>query len=385
MTSFEKMEIVIPQRPPWLDDEPEIVAILAAFLDKLDQKPLSERTRIPSIQLNNRNAPVLFRHDESADRTWQLLRSLENVVFEVRLSSKRRPYDPEYSGATLGFMTQAEAICRDWLKRPRRKRYREEWEAAVQEHAECFADHGTSLGERPVKVSGKSAKEVVEAFARIATFSEKNLTLRQLSARVFWGHSKILDTREDLVHCLYPGITLNARPILVHVRLPSKLTGVLFVENLDTYNQALLGMPSETVSLALVYSSGFRGSAERIRERQGASLHYHSTSDDEVKEAFERWWFDEVEWNTPVWFWGDLDFSGMGILKALRDRFKDAAAWSVGYEKLLELLRNGYAHSAVMTEKSDQLDPINTGDQYADEILLPALRQYGLFVDQEII
>ncbi|MBT4075489.1 MAG: hypothetical protein HOE78_02800, partial [Gammaproteobacteria bacterium] len=29
----------------------------------------------------------------------------------------------------------------------------------------------------------------------------------------------------------------------------------------------------------------------------------------------------------PVWFWGDLDYSGMAILKVLRQRFENVQAW----------------------------------------------------------
>ena len=49
----------VPERPEWLDDEPEIVAILNGFLDKLDQVPISDRARMPSIRLNKKVAPRL--------------------------------------------------------------------------------------------------------------------------------------------------------------------------------------------------------------------------------------------------------------------------------------------------------------------------------------
>lgn len=59
---------------------------------------------MPGIAISKTIAPMLHRHDESADRTWQLLRSLEGIVFEVRLSRKRQPYDAEYIGASLRFL-----------------------------------------------------------------------------------------------------------------------------------------------------------------------------------------------------------------------------------------------------------------------------------------
>lgn len=375
----------LAKRPEWLDDEPEVVAMLTAFLDKLDHRPTSERARIPSVPISKSIAPVLHRHDESADRTWALVRSLEGIVFDIRLGRKRRPYDPEYVGASLRFLDASEAICRDWLFRPMQIPYQRSWAAAVEAHADAFADQGATLLARPLKVAGKSAHQVVDAFAKLGAYVDAGLTLRQLSARVFWGLSKVLDARVDLLHQLYPGLVLAPRPVLVHVYLPNPCTGVLFVENQDTYVQALAGKPAEVTGLALVYSAGFRGSAERIRGRNGVSLHYQGASERELQAQFERWWFEEKPEDWPVWFWGDLDFAGMAILKAMRQRFGGVQAWQPGYAPMVELIGSGGGHSALMALKAEQIDPETTGCIYADETLLPTMREVGRFVDQETL
>lgn len=376
-------------RPPWLDDEPEVLALLGTFLDRLDQKPLSERAQLPAILLKRSNTPRLHAHDEAADRSWALLRSLEGRLFEVRLKRKRPPYEPEYVGASLRFIEGAEAICRDWLDRPRPERYLDAWRAAVEEYADHFADAGKCLLTRPLKVEGKRAPEIVAALARIGQLPSATLTLRQLSARLLWGHSKLLDTREELLGQLFPGFALAPRPVLVQVYLPSDCNGVLFIENLDTYLQALAGRPSEVAGLGLVYSAGFAGSAQRIRSRDGVSLHYQGASDRQMQARFEAWWMDtgDPSWPAcgPVWFWGDLDFSGMAILKALRLRFGDAQAWQPGYALLLELLRAGAGHFPDMADKSEQIDPGDTGCSYADRYLLTAMRTTGRFLDQEVV
>ncbi len=375
----------IPKRPEWLGDESDIVAILGAFLDKLDKKPLADRKRMPGIAISKTIAPMLHRHDESADRTWQLLRSLEGIVFEVRLSRKRQPYDAEYIGASLRFLEGSESICRDWLVRPRLKRYQEEWRRAVEAHADAFADVGVSFLQRPVRVAGKSAHDVVQGFAKIGAFQNGKLTLRQLSARVFWGHSKVLDTREDLLQQLFPEIEFAPRPILLHVYLPESFNGVLFIENQDTYIQALAGRPIEVEGLALVYGAGFKSSAGRIRTRDGAILHYQGGSTGSRQADFEEWWFDQRSSEWPAWFWGDLDFSGMEILKALRQRFGDVQAWQPGYAPMMRLLREGRGHSPDTADKAEQVDPGSTGCPYADEELLPAMWEIGRFVDQEAV
>ncbi len=375
----------VPSRPEWLGDELEVVAVLNAFLDKLDQKPMSERTRVLSITLTRGLAPALHKNDESADRTWALLRSLEGLIFEVRTNRKRQPYDPEYIGASLRFLEGAEDICRAWLSRPRQKSYQAEWRSAVEAQSAAFSDEGTSLLDRPVRIPGKTAAEVVEAFTHIAACAKHHLTLRQLSARVFWGNSKVLDTREDLLRQLYPSLEILPRPILIHVFLPAVCKGILFIENQDTYVQALFGRPDGVEGLALVYAAGFRGSAERVRERNGASMHYQAGSDHAAQDQFEAWWFAGHKPAWPVWFWGDLDYSGMAILKSLRQRFGDVEAWPDGYAPLLACLQNGEGHAPDLASKAEQADPGATGCTYADETLLLAIRGTGTFIDQEFI
>lgn len=65
------------------------------------------------------------------------------------------------------------------------------------------------------------------------------------------------------------------RPVLVHAQLPTPIQGTLFIENQDSYLQAIDGRPGEVAKLALVYVSGFRASAERIRSPVGGE---HSLS-----------------------------------------------------------------------------------------------------------
>ena len=85
----------------------------------------------------------------------------------------------------------------------------------------------------------------------------------------------------------------------------------------------------------------------------------------------------------PVYFWGDLDFAGMGILKELRATFPNARAWELGYGVLLNRLLAGESHAPQEVRKSGQVGPGVTGCEYADAALLPALRRLGRFVDQE--
>lgn len=43
----------------------------------------------------------------------------------------------------------------------------------------------------------------------------------------------------------------------------------------------------------------------------------------------------------------------------------------------------GNAHSVLLRDKSGQNDPVHTGCDYADNVILPMLRQYQIRFDQE--
>jgi hypothetical protein len=75
----------------------------------------------------------------------------------------------------------------------------------------------------------------------------------------------------------------------------------------------------------------------------------------------------------------------MQILKSLRNRFEGLTAWQPGYAPMVQTLhsRGGYA-APKAGEDPAQVDPGLTGCVYADNNLLPAVREYGQ-IDQESI
>jgi hypothetical protein len=75
----------------------------------------------------------------------------------------------------------------------------------------------------------------------------------------------------------------------------------------------------------------------------------------------------------------------MQILKALRGRFPQVAAWRPGYEPMLAALRARGGHQSTDAHgEAAQTDPQQTGCAFADEILLPAIRAHGQ-IDQEMV
>lgn len=213
-----------------------------------------------------------------------------------------------------------------------------------------------------------------------------------MSSLCFWGDSKFLDNREDLILDLFPELEnkIKPRPIIITVYIPINFTKVLFIENQDSF-LALVEQANkyhELSSLALVYSAGFRGSASRIRQPGNAIFTTINAVDTLSKKYFEQWWFEYNESTVNLlscFFWGDFDYSGMGILSALRKKFITLKAWHPGYVSMLAYLDQGIGHTLQEAGKSEQKDPGEVGCDYSDSTLLPYMREHNLFLDQEAV
>jgi hypothetical protein len=134
----------------------------------------------------------------------------------------------------------------------------------------------------PVSIPGRSATEVFRRLISIrALYAHgETLHLREVSSRTFWGLSKIFDNRSDLVaallglaECPYP-----AQPIHLNIYLAGPRSWILFVENKTSFERAirdagealLHGRFSPHAGAALIYSSGFMGTAGRMRKSTGS-------------------------------------------------------------------------------------------------------------------
>jgi len=220
--------------------------------------------------------------------------------------------------------------------------------------------------------------------------------LRQLSAKFFKGHSKVLDSREELLRLLGAhGEQFLEAPVQMLVSLPSDWTQiqsgassceVLFIENLVTFESMADRRQDAWARAALVYASGFKSTARRLRTPFGSALYWRDSASDTGPCVFRDWLYARApaaQETTIVSFYGDLDPAGMQILFHLRQIFPNSRAWRPGYSALLSLLQNSGGHHPASAGKEGQVTPGLTGCAYADTVLLPALRQTGLCVDQE--
>ena len=367
-------------RPQWLDEEAEISALLHAALDRFDRQRGVDRKRRITL-LAQDHLPSLGRAGATADQTWSLIHELARRGVLVIRKAAGNLYDDDWRGAKVTFAPEVEETLRVWLRRDWSEPAAMVWRRAIERHAPLFHDAGAVLLAQRIVIENRSADDIVAALAAAADI-RMPMTLRQLSATVFWGDSKILDERGDLIAALLPHLKILDRTLVIAVHLPERCQGVLFIENQDTYTAAAAGTPTEASEFALVYAAGFRGTAARVRNRLGAMLHYAGPGSRELAARFDAWWYDGGPAFGPAWFWGDLDFAGMQILKSLRGRFEDLEAWPVGYEPLRVQLEAGCGHGTRADDSKGQTDPILTGCTYADSALLPAIRRRGR-MDQE--
>jgi hypothetical protein len=373
--------------PPWLDERlPR--RLLELFLAKL------EKGQKPTLRVSAKTAPELF-HFQARDVSylWSLVESLDKEFHILRVETQKpKPHQEVYVDARLFFNSEKEDLVRMWLNRPAFDPYAIVWRSELVKQADKFEDQGRALAENLIRVPEQGAERTLRGFAQIGTELQSPITLRALSARCFWGDSKFLDRREALIRSLFPSLVHNLipRPVLLNVYLPEDFQHVLFVENQDTFVALTQHPPPGYV---FVYSAGFRGSTARIRDPGNAVfsfLNVHPGT--QTLNRFETWWFkqsaliqsekDEIQ----SWFWGDLDYAGMNLLKALRLTFANIQAWPAGYEPLRKRLEQGEGHTADATShKLKQKDPESTGCPYADAQLLPQLRETRQFVDQELV
>jgi hypothetical protein len=370
----------MPDRPQWLDEEAEISSLLHAALDRFDRQRGVDRQRRISLAVRD-HLPSLGRADAAADQTWSLILELaRRGVLAIRKPAGSL-YDVDWQGAKVTFAPEVEETLRVWLRRDWTEPAAMAWRRAIERHAPKFHDAGAALLSQRIVIENRSADDIVAALAAAADMRTP-MTLRQLSATVFWGDSKVLDERGELVAALLPHLKILDRMLVIAVHLPERCKGVLFIENQDTYTAAAAGTPAAAVEFALIYLAGFRGTAARVRNRSGALLHYAGPGLRELGSLFDAWWYDGGAAFGPVWFWGDLDFAGMQILKSLRSRFEDLEAWPVGYEPLRVQLGIRGGHGTRVDDSKGQIDPVLTGCAYADSVLLPAIRRRGR-IDQE--
>ncbi len=369
-------------------DESLVRRILSRALDRLDALPTAERTNAIRINLDATMAPEIYGADSLAMRevAWASIDGLvaaEWCRLGYRLHRRHGAREERQPYLDVVWSDDVEDLVRTKLGRPRKaSSYSAQWRALLERCDPPLTEPAlTKLASAVIEVSGRPVEEVFSRFLSIRSMAGEPLLLREVSSRVFWGLSKLLDGRAESVatllgvdECPFP-----EQPIVLNVHVADPPSSLLFVENHVSFER--LKQRNDLHDFALIFCSGFRGTARRLRERGGSSLYYTRNSPDASIAAFETALFSARD--VPTFFWGDLDYSGMAILASLRSSFPQAHAWQPGYEPMLARLVSKDGHSPAESGKERQRPIDRTGCAYADETLIPALRIHGCFVDQE--
>lgn len=374
--------------PLWLT-EAGASHLLNYLLDKLDAADVQGRPLVRAIRLDAKSFPALYKAtlEEERERLWGQVKQLVAWGWLELKLDKLKPGQAEYESNPRVTIKNEEKLRLVTGRLERARSAGELWREAVYGLPGLDTPLKEAISRMRLEVPGRTADAVAKQLALLPTMVSEPLLLREVSARLFWGLSKVLDGRQQLVatmlqaeECPFPEM-----PVQLQVFLPDGgFTGVLLIENLATFEQATRAGASRYENLALVFVAGFKGSARRLRSATGASVYFasHGSVDAKYVNKFLVWL--RAGASMPCWFWGDLDYAGMRILAALRETFNDITAWEPGYAPMLELLLSEQGHPPESAFKSGQQAIATTGCSYADLKLIPAMVQTGDFVDQEI-
>ncbi len=362
--------------------------LLNLLVDKLDKMQTTGRAMQP-LKLDSRTFSALFDAEFEADKEnyWSQLEQMQAWGW-FHIKTDRSQLGKAGYELNPKLKITDEAALRKATVRPEPiKSAQQMWREAIFNRLKADDAVKDSVAKQKLEVPGKTAEEIVESLNLLPALIDEPLLLREVSARLFWGQSKVLDKRKALIaailsldECPFP-----EAPIQLQVFLPmNHFDGVLFIENMVSFDQATRDVRGRFAGLALVFASGFKGTAKRLRVETGAAVYFaaHGSSAPAAGRRFLNWLFADSE-ELPVWFWGDLDYSGMQILKSLRNSFSALEAWQPGYQPMLEALTAGHGHAPDAAGKINQKPLAATGSVYADRRLLPAIDRIGKFLDQE--
>jgi hypothetical protein len=376
-------------------DQPGIRRLLSELLERLERNP--SRDRVPMQKLDAAHMPEFGprRSAGEGDAAWKALQSLEAAGFiaidPVKVSLDQAPFE---RAPRVRLMVEREEELRAIAGIPRRGPGPQKlWRSAL---GRAFGAGDPRVERlcafRMPFVEGRSVDDIANGLLGLAGRPEPIGTpIRSVSARYFWGDSKFLDERGDLIAALLGEPSCPYPEMRVHLGIQiasDDFRDVLLIENQDTFDVVCKVARSLAPAPVVLCAHGFKASARRVRTRLGCLPLYVLRSPATMAglARFETWLFregDDVE--LPVWFWGDLDWEGLKILKGMREAFSTARAWKPGYEPMVQLLRSGGGHEPDQAGKGGQRQVDFIGCEYADGVLRQILLEARRFIDQEVV
>ena len=382
------MEVGEMEKPAWFDDVDarDVIHVLRSITVSLNRLDADNRQKPLQKKLTAAKYPDLFDFS-SSDKRHFLLSILKDLAVKKIISIVDNSHGQIL---TITFNCMHENTLRTWLNMPRISAEQVAWQMAVKNSCSALIkgqEHKFIAMQYP---GVYPVEDLLIAFARLCAQIpldlQKNIkyTWRQLSAFFFFGDSKYLDAnfRREALLVLLPdlGGMIKERPLQISVALGRCPKAILFVENWDTHCW-LSGLPEMCESFHLVYAAGYKASAKNIRRPNCVKFFFQG--DTSQQEHFTDLWFSEGDIDLSIYFWGDLDYEGINILNSLQAQFPSLSAWKIGYSPMLAAIYSGVGHKPESAGKENQRDLGFINCEYARNVLVPALRETGLMLDQE--
>lgn len=388
----------------WLYNNSVIAQALPHLINIIENKGVS------SFEVNEYTLPDLFTpislnktqqksqtttSNTTVKQRWELFVDIlehQHQVIQSQIDITQATEEQPFMGALIFVNANKEKTVRRWFSRLRYHRYEQEWTECLQNNLASFPV--PKALSTPIHYPGMTAKEIILGFIslshELANLAQQQqlMSLRTLSARCFNGDSKFLDNRRSLLDNVYfdTAKQIQARVIMMSVYIPKQLNSAIFVENFDSFRSTVAAVKKSKLihTTAVVYSAGYRASASLIRQSENTQFVTINHVNSATYSAFSDWWFSKKQ-HVAVYFWGDLDFDGMGILKSLRGQFTNAQAFKPAYRKIMHYHQNGIRYKPKHKANAGQTDPGITGCEFVDTQLLPLLRKEGFYTDQEVL
>ena len=375
------------EKPKWFECDRLIQDVCGDFLDRLGKGSLVSGKKLNQIRITDKKFPYMFVLDGDFDPedSWKSLLELDGEL--LCINRVKNNYINPWDNAGVKLLPQGEELIRKWMGRPIESAVEKYWRELVQASKEFFPGDIILLANSLPLSYESDMFRVIEGYKQVGGMLTGEFYQTQISANCFFRDSKFLEGKEGLLQTLYPSYEkmVVQRKIVLNVSLPKKVEAVLFIENLDVFNYLVQSTKGRDVvrNTVLIFSSGFKACARRGRTQGAISFSYVNVITKEQKDQFENEWYNDGWADLSLCFWGDLDFSGLSILRSLRALFPELTAWKPGYSPMLSVIEQG--HLPQHSKKQNQTILRSTGCKYTDEVLLPAILKYGKFVDQEMV
>ena len=188
------------KKPLWLIGE-GIRELLNLLVDRLDSAEQRGSATSQSVALTEKTWPTLHaspfesRKEELWEHVIEMCRWGWLQVKPERALTSASGYASAPRVTVLN-----EAAVREAVNRPQRiKSSVERWRNAVDASLDASDAVKCVVGEFCIDMPDHSMDEVVQQLNRLPSFSDQPMLLREVSAQLFWGMSKVLDKRQGLV------------------------------------------------------------------------------------------------------------------------------------------------------------------------------------------